>query len=770
MKILVGGQDYSVVLDAARPLEIVRKLNEPSVCKFALSLPGDGSLAIPVRLARVAVMGDDGTAYFTGYVAATPVPEYAGLALDGPRYRFAVQAVSDEMLLDQAGMGPSKGLSGLDAGALMTTLAGHTGSTALSTTALTLNSPVGQFVPEPGAVFSKSAGLLAAQVRATYRAVDGALALTAIPAAIHALNESDGSLSLSNLAMTASTKRALANDVTVCGEHEAAAYITEYFLGDGVTTQFNLGAAPFFQPAAKTRLIAELFNGPRINTATWCGPAGGNYFSLGANGLVMAGGSGVDGHTELTWADPIEMGGTLLLETEGLTLQNASTGIVGGFFFGTQTAGECMAGFQATAQQGTGAVSLQPIVMGAASGTCYSMNAANQYTLRVRVHCPEMERQLAGYFAYGDCGAITEGGQGIMAPAKVMLEIQEFVNGVAGMPVTLYDGEIGNIPSVCSMVAASSLNLHGRLRAVRLTSLGSCWVTSTPAGGTAVTRRMGTPAQSAECNVDRIGKLVFYAGFVPPAGEQIAIRYRAVSRSVGRAVNAASQQAQAGTAAPTASWIGTVTMPAVRSSADCRNAAAVLAQAAASAIALWSGTFRGTNFDFAVDVWPGDALALNAPSCNVNGQVVVRSVMLSYSGSAPDVVHYAIAFANDWADDLAIRTSATVPADAWLPAAVAPTVLANLNNVAVTALNGTTVTVSPGVTPPSGGGFEVRRRDYAFMPGEDTDLLLRGAQANLMLPRLSANDRFYIRMFDGATPPNYSEFSAALFINLPLGS
>jgi hypothetical protein len=35
--------------------------------------------------------------------------------------------------------------------------------------------------------------------------------------------------------------------------------------------------------------------------------------------------------------------------------------------------------------------------------------------------------------------------------------------------------------------------------------------------------------------------------------------------------------------------------------------------------------------------------------------------------------------------------------------------------------------------------------------------------------RDTANDRFYIRMYDGSTPPNYSEFSTALFINLPLG-
>jgi hypothetical protein len=190
---------------------------------------------------------------------------------------------------------------------------------------------------------------------------------------------------------------------------------------------------------------------------------------------------------------------------------------------------------------------------------------------------------------------------------------------------------------------------------------------------------------------------------------------------------------------------------------------------AASASALWSGTYRGTNFDFAADVWPGDALALSVASCNLNGQVVVRSVNMIYRASTPDVVEYAIAFANDWADDLAIHTSTAVPADAWLPAAVAPTVLVNLNNLSVT-VSGSVVTICPGVSPPSGGGFEVRRRDYAFMPGEDSDLVLRGSQATLALPRLSANDRFYIRMYDGATPPNYSEFSAALFINLPLAS
>ena len=82
-----------------------------------------------------------------------------------------------------------------------------------------------------------------------------------------------------------------------------------------------------------------------------------------------------------------------------------------------------------------------------------------------------------------------------------------------------------------------------------------------------------------------------------------------------------------------AAWIGSVRRPAARCSADCRNAAQVMQQAAASVSALWSGTYKDTRASFASDVWPGDALLLNAPSTNLNAQVVVRTVKVSYSAS-----------------------------------------------------------------------------------------------------------------------------------------
>jgi len=771
MKITINGQDYTATLDAVRPLTIERKLNEPSVCQMWLSLPTNGSLATPLRNQSLAVTGDDGTYYFTGYIAVTPLPEYAGLAIEGPRYRTAIQALSDEILLDQALMPPSAGITGEGAGSLITALATRTGVTRLSTQGLSLAATVSHFAPEPGAPWSKSAGQVASMARAAYRAINGAVTLSSVQNVVHPLNETDGSLNLAALTLNASAKRALANDVTVCGDHEPVAYVTEYFLGDGATTQFYLAANPFFAASSSSTIISELFNETQIDSRVWGQTGGPGSLALGANGLLMDGGNGVDGQTLLVWNDPVEMGGTLLLEAVGVSLALGSTGVLAGLFVGAETQANCVAGFQATAQQGTGVVSLQPLINGSAAGTAYTINPAYSYTLRIRVHCAEIERERAVYRSFGDNGQITYGGDWLSASGKLHMEIQQFVSSVGGMPVTLYDGAVASLPGACNVVAASSINLVGTMRAFHLTNLGSGWVVSTPAGGGPFTCTLGSTGEAAQCHIERSGKLIFYTGFTPAVGEQIAVSYRTIGRAVGRAVNTASQQALAQAGMPSeAAWIGSVTHPPARSSADCRNAALVIELAAAGTSALWRGTYKGNKLSFAADVWPGDALELNAPSASLNAQVVVRAVTVRYKASYPDLVEYAIAFANDWADDLAIKTSATVPADAWLPAPVAPTMLANLTGVTVTALNGSTVTINAGVTPPTGGGFEVRTRDFVFMPGQDPTLVMRSTQQTMTFSRVTANDRFYIRMFDGSTPPNYSEFSTALLINLPLGS
>ena len=192
---------------------------------------------------------------------------------------------------------------------------------------------------------------MASQARAAYRAVNGAL--TALLRARHSASaERDRRQpEPGSLAFTASVKRALANDVTVCGEHEPVAYVTEYFLGDGVTTPVLSGRGPVLSaPHPSPPSSASSSTRLKSTCSVWGNPGGYGYLRLGAGGLVMDGGNGIDGETLLTWLDPVEMGGTLLLEAVGVTLSPGSTGILAGFFIGLETQSACIAGFQATAQ------------------------------------------------------------------------------------------------------------------------------------------------------------------------------------------------------------------------------------------------------------------------------------------------------------------------------------------------------------------------------------------------------------------------------------
>jgi hypothetical protein len=785
MKITIGNVDYTSALDAARPLTIVRKLNEPSTCRLYVTLPASSGfsgsgLSIPVRNQSLAITGDSGIVYFTGYLALNPLPEYAGLGLAGPVYRIALEAVSDELLLDTQMLAPISAAAGLAAGALLQTLVTRTGLTSgagsLNTAGLTLATSVGHFKAQPGAKWSQAAGMASSQAHAAYRVVSGALALSPLGASVHTLDESAGTLELANLQLTASLERALANDVTVCGAEEPVAYVTEYFHGDGVATLFPLSAIPFFGPAASEKVIYELFNEPAIDLRYWTFTGHDGYNTISGGGMTMNGGTGTDGQAGLVWIDPVEAGGTLVLECSGINLSAGSTGVLAGLYNGAVLAANCVAGFAVTAAIGTGAVSVAPLIQGVVAGPSFALDPALEYTLRVRLHCPEVERVTSGYRVTGDAGLVEFGGGGVVASSWAELEIQQFLSGVGGVPVVLYDGAVGFTPAVYSASPANSLNLIGTMRAVFLSSLGSGWVRSTPVGGGAYTRRQGTLAQGAECHLERTGFVSFYTGYAPTLGETVAVSYRTEGRAVGRAINAASQSALASAGLPaTAVWIGSVTAPAARSSLDCRNAAEALVTAASSVSAAWSGAYRTTNFGLTGDLWPGDALGITAPSILVNGtslatQVFIREVTLYYRAAVPDVVQYQIAFGNDWADDLSIKTSRAVPADAWLPAAVLPAYLQNLSGLTVTAISASAVTVATNVTAPAGGGFEVRRRDFAFQPGQDADLVIRSNVSNFDIPRAAEAERFYIRMYDASAPPNYSEFSAALFVNLPLAA
>jgi hypothetical protein len=760
-----GVLNYTSAVTPKTPLRIERQLNEPSICTFTL-VPQTVNLPVPLRLARVVVSDDGGVVLFTGYIASEPALELAGEGVAGPVYEAAISAISDDVLLDMQGISQASASFGLAAGQLAEELTNMVDATRFSFNTAQAAGTVGRFTPEPAKSWSGNIGALASSSLNMYRVVSGSLIVAPIGNVTHSLNEANGTLQISKL--QASMVKMLANDVTVCGEDEPSAYVTEVFAGDGTTVLFDLTEVPFFPSTSKTNQLTDLFQASTINSLLWQLQDPGGHVSVTSNGLTCVGGNGLDGETTLCANGNLELGGSLVIEANGLILSPGGTGILSGLYGGDVNTTDCIAGFKVSQMNGNTTIS--PLVAGLNAGSSFSPIAGRMYTLRVRMYAKEMQRVLQSYYSLGNDGTELWGSTAVPCGVNLVLEIQDMTNGVSQTPVVLYDGSLAMTPSLCTFGLLNSTNLICNIRSVDITQDGPVWVTSIPPGGNMMTRRIGTTAQGSDCKIERTGKLRFYATSVPQAGEQVFVSYRTEHRAVARMANAVTTSSQGSSQLPaTARWIGTVTSPQAISSADCENAASALLSLSSSRAAAWKGTYTGWNMETQGDVWPGDLLVITAASANMSADVVVRSVQIDISCASPQMNKYTIRFANDWADALAIKTSTAVPSDVWLPQqpqTVDP--LANLLTLNASSISASAIQVNAGMTAPSGGGFEVRRRDWSFGPGTDSDLVLRSPVSNFTIPREAAMEQYYVRMYDGSMPPNYSRFSSAIFVNVPL--
>ena len=794
----LGPCDYTYAVPASTKggssLTVQRELNVPTRCTAEIVLGVEG-LAVPARHARVVVTSKSGTTLFTGYIATEPVREYVGETTEGITYRARVTAVSDEWLLDKLGSGAgerSPVLLPLNASALLTTLtkrvqaAGSAGISVASGGAST--TAMGAFATKVSAPWSTNAGAAAGAAYAGYRAMDGVVTLVPAATVTHALSDADGTLNVAEL--TTAAVRELANDVTVSGEEEAAAYITECFEGDGTTTVFELSGPAYRDYGATTRtMLRDSFNEAAIDASQWSVSDPGSHFSLTSSGLTLSGGTGVDGATTVTALDAVEMGGSIVAQLGGVQLAAGSAGMLAGFYEGTSVLANCFAGFrvrQTTSSDSgvpAGVTGVVPVMNGAEVGTVFAPTAGHAYTMRLRLHCVEMQRVMQRYYCMVD-GVVESFGSasGVAAPMDVVFELID-EGAASNTPATvLYDssaaigtvGAIAGTPATCAFVVANSANLIGSISSVSMMRPGTIWVVSTLPSGSLQTRLVGISGQALDCeatygtSTGTAGRVTFFSGRVPVAGERVAVMYRGSRRSMARIEDAASVAAEVVGGAPgTCQWLGKVLQPVARSSVDCESAAQAILAFATSRAAAVAGTYACVNP--ASDIWPGDVLAVT--NAGVTSSLLVRDVTVQDGGA---VLKYEIKFANDWAtewaDGMGLRLSEAIAADAILPptaASSAGEVLANLQQLTVTSLSETALGVDAGMAPPVGGGFEVRRVDWQFGARVDAaDLVLRSPVGSFSIPRAAQVERFYVRMYDGSGL--YSRFSSAVFVNWPV--
>ncbi len=790
-----GPRDYTDAVSAnakgGSSLTVQRGLNVPSRCTVEILLGAEG-LPVPVRRGRVVVTSESGTTLFTGTIATEPVREYVSETTEGITYCARVTAVSDEWLLDNLGSGAGESdatLLGLTGSALIARLMerAQAGTSApLSFAGGTSGERMaGFFAPQAAAPWSVNAGVAAGAAYAGYRALNGEVLFQPIGSTTHALSDEDGTLSVAELAVSA--VRELANDVTLSGAEEPAAYVSECFLGDGTTTVFELSEAAY-RDSTRT-LLLDSFNEASFDATQWVVVDPGSYLSLTAAGLTMSGGNGEDGQTTVTALDAIEVSGSVVVQLGGVLLNAASDGMLGGMYEGTPVLANCFAGFRV--RQSSGATVLVPVVNGAEVGTVFTPVAGHAYTLRLRLHCVEMQRVMQRYYCMVD-GVVQGFGSasGVSAPMDVVFELVD-EGAASNTPATvLYDSAAAGVPlpdtpATCTLVAVNATQMFGSVASVSVTRPGSLWVVSTLPSGAVQTRLIGIAGQGVDCAVSygsaadstasgTPGKVTFFAGRIPVAGERITVFYRGRQRSVARLADEASIATEAMSGSPgTCRWLGKVLQPVARSSADCESAAQAVLAFATSRSAAVAGSYAMVNP--AQDVWPGDVLAVT--SDGVASSLLVRSVVVKDGGSVPEVLRYEIKFANDWAtewaDGIGLKLSEEIAADVVLPqtASGAPAqVLANLQQLAVTSLTETALQVDIGMVLPAGWGVEVRRRDWEFGVGVDaTDLVLRSTVRSFSIPRAAQVEPFYVRMYDTSSPPLYSRFSSAVFVNWPVG-
>ena len=208
------------------------------------------------------------------------------------------------------------------------------------------------------------------------------------------------------------------------------------------------------------RWSMDNFNEAAINPAQWTVVDPGSYLSLTSAGLTMNGGNGTDGQTILTAIDAIELAGSVVVQLSGVLLSAACSGMLAGMYQGLPVLAECFAGFRVRQSvSGTGRCNGHRAgSQRVEAGTVFTPIAGHSYTLRLRLHCVEMQRVLQRYYCMVD-GVIQGFGNpgGVAAPMDVVFELVD--EGVASnTPATvLYDSiaagaPVSNSPATCSFV------------------------------------------------------------------------------------------------------------------------------------------------------------------------------------------------------------------------------------------------------------------------------------------------------------------------------
>jgi hypothetical protein len=616
--------------------------------------------------------------------------------------------------------------------------------------------------------WSEHAAEIALLARASYRAHDGAIVLRRLGANSHLLSE-DGS-GWQPREVKVRRAGAGANDVVVVGQAEPQAHVKAYFVGDGVTLSFDLPEAPFM--SYSQTLLEEEYGEATLRATRWSvvDPSG----AVGVSGgkLQVNGGSGVDGQTQVRFAEKIELGGAVVLQHGDISFSAESAGVLGGLYAVAVAAAGCLAGFQISKAGGQSAI--RALVNGAPTGASITTQAGHRYALSTRLYAGEIYRQRQRFHST-QRGA---GGETVGADVRVVLEVHHIDPGdpatLVAAATVLYDGVLGGAPGYCTYALVNAGELHCAIAFTRIVRSIPAEVRSALPGQGYRTRLTGSLSEGAECRLLST-RIYFFPQYAPAAGERIEVRYRSSGRAQARVADTASMAAEQRPGDDgSRGMVKRVVLPSARTAVDCENAALMLLDdgvepRVSGECQAWSDLLPGG----AEDCFPGDGLELELASRGMALQTVVREVGIELVEPRTERSRYTIRIANEGSEPAGFRfeeASGQGPAEAKALAKeqVGSSCIGDLAGAEVTDVSSTQITVDAGCTAPAGGGFEVRRSDYGWGAENDRNLAGRFSTRLFTVPRLSRAQVYYLRQYDGSSPRRYSRYSTLLRVDYPL--
>lgn len=769
-----GPVDYTPWLDGTLAPHIQRVLNQPTKLRLSIVANSAGFVE-PANGARIMLTKATGSVFFTGYLVEAPELIYLGWGEQTPVYRYELVAESDEVLLDQKVLPNRAPFVARSAGSALQQLAQDLLPGVFDTAAVQDLDSITSYAVNPQKEFSYHAGEIALVARASYQAMNGALSLAPVGANAYALNESDSNFSPVGLKLI--QPNTVVNDVTVIGANEPQAYVRDYFVGDGLSTEFYLSQTPFAQN--KPPLIDELFAEAAVDPTTWVVSDPKSAISIAAQALQVSGGTGQDGQTTVSFIEQIELGGALELQHGAVSFAGASSGVIGGLYAGNVSAPGCLAGFQVS-PNGAGS-NIQALINGSATGPVVTTTTGHRYVLTTYIYSPEVYRAGETYHSSVHPAGDGVGGGAVEADVRFVLEVQDIDPSVpatmVAAPTVLYDDVIANAAGFCTYALVNAINMQCSIALPYVAHISLAEVRTALPSANYVTQIVGSISDGAQCSIESSTTLDFYPQYVPPLNTLIVASYRGSGRAVAEVVNSASMAALAnGSDNGSRGVVRTMKMPSARTQIDCENVAlAILDDASGTA---WTGSYE-TWSDFlpgsAADVFPGDGLTVNVPSRNAAFSAIVRVVNIDVVDPADDRGMYSIEFANDLASPLGYQESEStivVPLQDTPPTLLTTQVgeyyLASLTNAQITQVSSTTVQVDAGIAPGNGLGIEVRSNDFGWRSSNDRNLLGRFATQTFPLPRLARTQNYFLRLYDNSSPAKYSRYSAALHVDYPL--